>query len=83
MGVITGARERGCSIPTDLSVAGMDDIELAAVTSPPLTTIRVRKEEMGRRAAQLLLHLIHGEALESPVEVLSNELIVRGTTGGR
>jgi DNA-binding LacI/PurR family transcriptional regulator len=83
MGVITGARERGCSIPTDVSVAGMDDIELAAVTSPPLTTIRVRKEEMGRRAAQLLLHLIHGEALESPVEVLANELIVRGTTGGR
>jgi len=83
MGVITGARQSGCAIPADLSVVGMDDIEVAAVTNPPLTTIRVRKEEMGRRAAERLLDLIHGKKLERAVEVLANELIVRGTTGGR
>jgi LacI family transcriptional regulator len=83
MGVITGARESGCSIPSDLSVVGMDDIDVAAVTNPPLTTIRVRKEEMGRRAAERLLDLVHGKELERPVEVLANELVVRGTAGGR
>ena len=83
MGVIAGARESGCSIPADLSVVGMDDIDVAAVTNPPLTTIRVRKEEMGRRAAERLLDLVHGKELDRPVEVLTNELIVRGTAGGR
>lgn len=83
LGVITGARERGLAIPADLSVVGMDDIELAVVTNPPLTTVRVRKEEMGRRAAQMLLDLIRGNPMDPKVVVLSNELIVRGTTGRR
>lgn len=81
LGVITGAREQGLSIPEDLSVVGMDDIELAAVTNPPLTTVRIRKEEMGRRAAQMLLDLIRGHDVEPEVVVLPNELIVRETAG--
>lgn len=82
-GVIKAARDQGLAIPTDLSVVGMDDIELAAVTDPPLTTVRIRKEDMGRRAALMLLDLIRGNKVDHGVAVLSTNLIVRGTTGGR
>lgn len=82
LSVITAARERGLAIPADLSVVGMDDIDLAAVTNPPLTTVRIAKEEMGRRAAQMLVDLIAGTEIAPGVVVLPNELIVRSTTGG-
>jgi LacI family transcriptional regulator, galactose operon repressor len=83
LSVITAARERGLAIPADLSVVGMDDVDLAAVTNPPLTTVRIAKEDMGRRAAQMLVGLIGGTDVSPRVVVLPNELIVRGTTGGR
>jgi DNA-binding LacI/PurR family transcriptional regulator len=83
LGVIKAAREQGLTIPRDLSVVGMDDIELAAVTDPPLTTVRVRKEEMGRRAAHMLIDLIQGNPIEPVPVILSNELIVRGTARSR
>lgn len=83
LGVIAGAREHGLAVPRDLSVIGMDDIEPAAVTTPPLTTVRIQKEEMGRRAAQMLLALLRGDDGAATTIVLRPELVVRGTTGSR
>lgn len=80
LGVVRGARELGLAIPEDLSVIGMDDIDLATVTDPPLTTVRVQKEEMGRRAAHMLLDLIKGHTVDPGVVILPNEIVVRGTT---
>ncbi|SRR5579871_288260 len=82
LGVINAARDRGLLIPADLSVVGMDDIELASITSPPLTTVRVHKEDMGREAARRLLDLIHGRDVDPTPLILPNELVIRGTTGG-
>lgn len=82
LGVINAARARGWRVPGDLSVVGMDDIELAAITNPPLTTVRIRKEEMGRRAAEILLDAIAGGKADCGPIMLANELVVRGTTGG-
>jgi len=81
LGVMKAAREQGLRIPSDLSVVGMDDIELAAVTDPGLTTVRIHKEEMGRRAARILLDLLTGRATGQKTTVFPNELIIRGTTG--
>jgi LacI family transcriptional regulator len=83
LGVTAAARERGLVIPADLSVVGMDDIDQAAVTNPPLTTVRIAKEEMGRRAAWMLLDLIRGDDVDPGLVVLPTELVVRGTAGGR
>jgi DNA-binding LacI/PurR family transcriptional regulator len=83
LGVMKAAREHGRRIPADLSVAGMDDIDLAVVTDPGLTTIRIRKEEMGRKAAEVLLDLIQGKVVDQKIFTFSNELVVRGTTGER
>jgi LacI family transcriptional regulator len=83
LGVMRAAGTAGLRIPDDLSVVGMDDIELAATTDPPLTTVRIRKDVMGATAARILLGLIAGNRAARPVTTVANELIIRGTTGGR
>ncbi len=82
LGVMRAAGTAGLRIPADLSVVGMDDIELAATTDPPLTTVRVRKDIMGATAARILLGLIAGQPVPQPVTIVTNELVIRGTTGG-
>lgn len=83
LGVMRAAGAAALRIPQDLSVVGMDDIELAATTDPPLTTVRVRKDVMGSTAARILLGLIAGNRPAQPVTTVANELVIRGTTGGR
>ena len=56
-GALQEAREMGLSVPRDLSITGFDDIEIAKITHPRLTTVRVPHREMGRRAARMLLSL--------------------------
>ncbi|MEU6074569.1 LacI family DNA-binding transcriptional regulator [Micromonospora sp. NPDC047074] len=69
-------REAGRRVPDDVAVIGFDDIETAAYTEPPLTTVRQPIVEIGRRMTRLLLRLAAGEAIE-PAVVLPTELIVR------
>lgn len=79
-GVLKAAKELGLSIPEELSVIGFDDIFFSSFTNPPLTTIRQFKEELGRRAVELLLKLIKGER---EVLMIEPELIIRNTTSRR
>ncbi|MFC1805593.1 LacI family DNA-binding transcriptional regulator [Planctomycetota bacterium] len=80
--VYRAAAELGLAIPDDLSVVGFADLDIAAVMSPPLTTVRQHPYEIGRRAARLLLERIeHPEADRAPRKVrLAPELIVRQST---
>jgi DNA-binding LacI/PurR family transcriptional regulator len=82
LGALRAARERGRRVPDDLAVVGMDDIELSAYTDPPLTTVRVAKEEMGRLAAERLIALIEGGGERPAVSMVAGELVVRGSCGG-
>jgi LacI family transcriptional regulator len=76
-GVMEAARERGLRLPEDLSIVGFDDIPQASHVHPPLTTVRQPLEEMGQRAAMLLLHYIaHPNAEIERIE-LPTELIIR------
>jgi LacI family transcriptional regulator len=76
-GVMEAARERGLRLPDDLSIIGFDDIPQAEHVHPPLTTVRQPLEEMGQRAALLLLHYIaHPDAEIERVE-LPTQLVVR------
>ena len=78
-GVLAEARAMGIAVPRDLSVTGFGDSDYAEFLDPPLTTMRVPAEEIGRRAAAFLLSRINGEQAEhdSTVEV---ELVIRATT---
>ncbi|WP_216322156.1 LacI family DNA-binding transcriptional regulator [Deinococcus aestuarii] len=55
LGVMSAARTKGIRVPDDLSVMGFDDLPLAEMSLPPLTTVRQPLYGMGRRAATLLL----------------------------
>ncbi len=66
VGALRRARELGIAVPDDVSIIGFDDIELAQVVYPALTTVHVPHREMGRRAALALAQLVKdGTALEA------------------
>jgi LacI family transcriptional regulator len=57
-GVLEAAEEFGLRVPEDLAVVGFDDTAASAHKRPPLTTVHQPFDEMGRRAAELLLWLV-------------------------
>jgi DNA-binding LacI/PurR family transcriptional regulator len=79
LGAIRGARELGLEVPTDLSVAGFDDIPEAAQSQPPLTTVRQPLVDKGLLAGDRLFELLAGS--EPPDAVLPVQLVARGSTG--
>lgn len=80
LGVMGAARECGFSVGEDLAVAGYDDIPLARLAQPPLTTARQPIYQIGRRICAMLLNLVQGKALEERHVLLQPELIVREST---
>lgn len=79
-GAMQAARDRGLSIPDDLSVVGVDDIDVAHYLTPRLTTVRQPLREMARVASGLLWRLIEGETVEAMRLELSTRLVVREST---
>ena len=74
LGVISALNARGIRVPDDLSVVGCDDVPMASMTSPALTTIRMPVHQAGARA----VHRLHGGP---GIEELPAELVVRDSTG--
>ncbi len=77
MGVYAALRAHGLMVPNDISVVGFDDVSIATMVSPALTTVRHPLDEMGRVATTMLLRLIAGEPLDSMRVELVTSLIVR------
>lgn len=78
IGAMMAAREAGLRAPEDIAIAGFDDIPAARYVSPALTTIAQHPDRLGRRAAELLLERLSGEAPEhGRCEEMPYELIVR------
>lgn len=66
-GAMKALKEHGYHIPEDVSVIGFDDMPFCEAFMPPLSTVRVYKEEMGRRTVRRLIELIEQESeLEMP-----------------
>jgi len=78
LAVMTALRESGIRVPDDISIVGNDDIYYARLYPVPLTTIRAPQEEIGKRAAEILIRNVESPTL-LPVErvVLDTEFIVR------
>lgn len=70
VGALGRAREMGLDVPGDVSIVGFDDIELAQVAFPKLSTVHVPHRDMGRKAAQALISY-----LQDRVEIVGEELI--------
>ena len=82
IGVLRAAYMGGLRVPDDISVIGLDDIDFAEFTLPPLTTIRLSRADLARSAFDaLLLQAENGANLPIQREYLvSTSLIVRGST---
>jgi len=80
LGAIRAARQRGLSVPGDLSVIGFDDSPLIAFTDPPLTTVRQPVVPMSVAAVRALLDEINGHAAPRSEYVFRPDLVVRGST---
>ncbi|MFI7023222.1 LacI family DNA-binding transcriptional regulator [Micromonospora sp. NPDC049900] len=80
LGAIRAARQRGLSVPEDLSVVGYDDSPLMAFTDPPLTTMRQPVAAMAVAAVRALVDEINGHAAPHSEYLFRPELVVRGST---
>jgi DNA-binding LacI/PurR family transcriptional regulator len=79
MGAIRALHRRGINVPKDVSIIGYDDVQLAAYSTPALTTIRQDVTKAGNRLVSKALRMAAGEKMRS--ELLPTELIVRESCG--
>lgn len=79
-GVMDAVRDRGLRVATDISIVGFDDVPIASMVTPPLTTVRQPLTEMGQRATQMLVNLIQNPAESQHSVVLPTTLVVRNST---
>lgn len=80
-GVLQGAQMLGLDVPSDLAVAGFDNLPYSTVTRPSLTTVELPGRELGHAAATHLRALIEGAEVRTP-PVLRSRLVVRASTTG-
>jgi LacI family transcriptional regulator len=78
IGALARLAELGIDVPGQVSVAGFDDVPIAAITSPSLSTVRLPLREMGRLGFLEAARLLDGEDLRATV--LPTELAMRGST---
>ena len=76
-GVLHAARERGLSVPEDLSIVGFDDTAIAATIWPPLSTVRWPIRAMARSAA---LKLVHPESAADEQSLFLTDYVARDST---
>jgi DNA-binding LacI/PurR family transcriptional regulator len=80
IGAMRAAHTLGVHVPRDLSVVGIDDIDVSAYVEPPLTTIGQPKRRMGKEAMEWILRQLIGESVP-PHDTLPGALIERSSTG--
>jgi len=81
VGAMKAARDAGLSVPEDIAVIGFDNIQLASLVHPALTTIHQDKVGLGQAAARALLEQIENPDLTPAALTLPVELIVRASCG--
>jgi DNA-binding LacI/PurR family transcriptional regulator len=80
MGAMRALFEAGLRVPADVSVVGVDDIEVAAFQIPPLTTVRQPFAELAVRAVELLIARLEDRVSERPQVIIEPQLVVRLST---
>jgi LacI family transcriptional regulator len=76
MGAISAAYKLGINIPQDLSIIGYDNLPIAEMSVPPLTTVAQPLEKMGRAAANMLFSMMDtGQKVES--RIIQHSIIER------
>jgi len=69
----------GVKVPDEISLVGFDDREEAVLMDPPLSTVRVHKEEIGETCMKMLLERLHHPQMAFSQRVLPTQFLTRGT----
>jgi LacI family transcriptional regulator len=80
IGAIQACLERGLNLPGDLSIIGFDDIPMASLIRPSLTTLRLPKREVGAAAMQMLIEMMEDRVPDEHNKIFLPELILRSST---
>jgi DNA-binding LacI/PurR family transcriptional regulator len=78
IGLLMACRQQNVAVPEEFSVVGFDDIEPAVYVSPPLTTVRQPRTQLGQLAMKMVLDLLDERAVQD--QILNCDLIVREST---
>lgn len=81
IGVISALREAGLRVPEDISVVGFDDIALARLAYPPLTTVNLSRDRLGRLAFEALRNILRTKKRTGAEYSVKTQLVVRNSTG--
>ena len=79
-GALAAAHEAGIAVPKELSIVGFDDIELAAFSTPALTTVAQPKQQIGTIAAEMMLERMEKSRSEERRVILEPQLKLRAST---
>lgn len=79
VGALLEAQRMGIQVPQELSICGIDNLEIAQAINPGLTTVSLPTQDLGRMAAQHVLSAIAGDAIAAQ-SLLPFELVIRGST---
>lgn len=80
VGALTECHAMNIDVPKAVSITGFDDMDIASITIPPLTTVRVPTRQLGYLAAEYIVSRVEGVEAPSTPE-LDVDLVVRGTAG--
>jgi LacI family transcriptional regulator len=81
VGALRACAELGRRVPEDCAIVGCDDVLLAALVSPALTTIHIPTYNLGRQAIGQLLDLMHEESEQTAPMIISPHLVIRDSSG--
>lgn len=80
LGAMKAIQERGLKVPQNIAIAGFDDKAFARFLNPSLTSVKLPFEELGQRAAEMLLDLINEKVASGLQSTVPTELFVRKST---
>lgn len=80
VGAVLAAKAAGLRVPEDVSITGFDDIEIAEIVEPQLTTVHVPHRAMGTEAAKRLVDVLNGDGAKASLR-LDTTLCLRQTLG--
>ncbi|WP_323769788.1 LacI family DNA-binding transcriptional regulator [Antarctobacter sp.] len=76
-GAMMACLSRGIRVPEDVAIAGFGDLSISRLMPVPMTTIKIRAEEMGQRAAELVVQRLNKDEVPTSVEDVGFELMIR------
>lgn len=81
IGALPTLKEYGLNVPEDVALVGFDDLEIAPLLDPPLTTVALPAEEMGRQVMAMLRRIRSGKRIRPRNLTIGTRLVIRRSCG--